>query len=263
MYRWLVIATIAAGCGSVHELPDGPPPPPDGPVIDLARGCVLKAQMDETSWPASGSPVINSCGGAGGHLTGTGAMPATDPIRNRVGSFSGTACVDFTSTPALHGTTGLTMSAFVKPTGLDGQTSNGIITKRNDRSVQSEYALFVWTGNHVWIDLGDTDRYAGTATLTNNSWSLLTAVFDGTRPANDPGRVRLFIDGVNDPLQHMVIGNLGMTLPSYDSPVHVGCTPAPAANPPTQQTFTGELDNVTIWNRALSDAEVAQLHTNG
>lgn len=261
MVRWFVIAALASvgACGNVKEAPDAPPA--DAPGPDPARGCVLKALMDEASWSASGSPVGNSCGGAGGRLTGATAMPITDPTRGRVGSFSGTACVDFTSTPALHGATGLTMSAWVRPTALDGQTSNGIITKRNDRSVQSEYALFVWTGNHVWVDLGDSDRYSGTATLANNVWVQLTAVFDGTRAATD--RVRLFINGVNDPLQHAVIGNLGTSLPSYDAPVHVGCTPAPGAAPPTQQTFTGQLDNVTIWNRALSDAEIALVYTSG
>jgi len=257
MHRRLVVLALTAGCGSVQN--SGPPDgtQPDG-SIDLARGCALKAQMDEASWPTTGSPVINSCGGSGGRLTGSVAMPVSDGIRGRVGSFSGSACVDFTSTAALHGTTGLTMSAWVKPTALDGQTSNGVITKRVDRGVQSEYALFVWTGNHVWVDLGDVDRYSGTATLANGVWVQLTAVFDGTRPAAD--RVRLFINGTADPLMHAMIGNLGTTLPSYDSPVHVGCTPAPASM--TQQTIIGELDNVTIWNRALNDAEIAQLYAN-
>jgi Concanavalin A-like lectin/glucanases superfamily len=261
MHRRLVVLALTAGCGSVQNpgSPDGMPP--DG-SIDLARGCALKAQMDEASWPTSGSPVVNSCGSAGGRLTGSTATPVSDAIRGRVGSFSGNACVDFTSTAALHGTTGLTMSAWVKPTGLNGVDSNGIITKRVDRSVQSEYSLNVWTGNHVWVDFGDMDRYSGTATLANGVWVQLTAVFDGTRPAAD--RVRLFINGTADPLTHAVIGNLGTTLPSYDSPVHVGCTPAPTtATPPTQQTFQGELDNVTIWNRALGDAEIAQLYANG
>ena len=255
MYRWMVILAITTGCGNVQATPDGPPP------IDLARGCVLKTQMDESAWPATGSPVINSCGSDAGHLTGTGAMPTVDTTRGHVGSFSGNACIDFASTPALHGTTGLTMSAWVRPTSLDGQTSNGVVTKRNDRSVKSEYSLFVWTGNHVWVDLGDSDRFSGTATLANNTWVQLTAVFDGTRPVND--RVRLFINGVLDPLQHSIIGNLGDTLPSYDSPVHIGCTPAPTAMPATQQTFTGQLDNVTVWNRALSDDEIAKLYNNG
>lgn len=254
MHRPFVVLALTAGCGSVQA-------PPDGMPADLGRGCVLKAQMDEMSWPTTGNPVLNSCGGAGGKLTGTGAAPATDAVRNRVGSFSGNACVDFASTPALHGTTGLTMSAWIKPTGLNGVDSNGVITKRLDRGVQSEWSLNVWTGNHVWVDFGDMDRYSGTAVVSNNSWVQLTAVFDGTRVATD--RVRLFINGVADPLQHAVIGNLGGTLPSYDSPVHVGCTPAPSAMPPTQQTFIGELDNVTVWNRALSDDEIAKLYANG
>jgi hypothetical protein len=258
MHRRLVALALTAGCGSVQN--QGPPDgtPTDG-SIDLARGCALKAQMDEASWPTTGSPVINSCGGAGGRITGSTAVPVSDAIRGRVGSFSGNACVDYTSTAALHGTTGLTMSAWIKPTGLNMVDSNGVITKRVDRGVQSEYSLNVWTGNHVWVDFGNMDRYSGTAILSNNVWVQLTAVFDGTRAATD--RVRLFINGVSDPLQHTEIGNLGTTLPSYDSPVHVGCTPAPAAM--TQQTFIGELDNVTVWNRALSDEEIAQLYANG
>lgn len=264
MYRQLVALALTAGCGSVQN--SGPPDgstdgSTDGPAVDLNRGCVLQAKMDETAWPSTGAPVVNSCGGAGGALTGSGAAPAADAIRGKVGSFSGTACVDFASTAALHGTTGLTMSAWIKPTKLDNATSNGIITKRLDRGVQSEYSLNVWTGNHVWVDFGDTDRYSGTAVLTNGNWVQVTAVFDGTRTATD--RVRLFINGAADTLQHQTIGNLGTTLPSYDSPVHVGCTPAPSAMPATQQTFMGELDNVTIWNRALSDEEIAKLYASG
>jgi hypothetical protein len=264
MHRWFVVLAITASCGSVPATLDGGTPDgtTDGlPGVDLTRGCALKLQMDETSWPSTGSPVGNSCGGSGGRLTGTGAAPAVDNIRGPVGSFSGDACVDFTSAPALHGTIGLTMSAWVKPIALDGATSNGIITKRNDRSMQSEYSLFVWTGNHVWVDFGDSDRFSGTATLSNNVWVQLIAVFDGTQPVNT--RVRLFINGMADPLQHATIGNLGTTLPSYDSPVHIGCTPAPSANPPTQQTFIGNLDNVTIWNRALTNEEIAKLYANG
>ena len=117
----------------------------------------------------------------------------------------------------------------------------------------------MWTGNHVWVDLGDTDRYSGTATLSNGVWTQLTAVFDSSRQGAD--RVRLFINNVPDPLQHATIGTLGATLPSYDSPLHLGCTPSPSAM--TQQTFIGQLDNVTIWNRALTDDEIAQLYTKG
>lgn len=251
MQRQLLVLAIVAGCGNAQLPPDGPP------QTDLARGCVLKAQMDETSWAGAGRPVQSACGGITGGITGTGATTIADPTRGRVGNFSNNACVEFASTDALHGSTGLTMSAWIRPTKLDGVNSNGVISKRIDKAMQAEYGLFVWTGNHVWIDLGDTDRYSGTASLVNDVWTQLIAVFDSSRAGAD--RVRLFINGVSNPLQHTTIGNLGATLPMYSSPLHLGCTPAPSASPPTQQTFQGQLDDVTIWNRALSDDEIAQL----
>jgi Concanavalin A-like lectin/glucanases superfamily len=250
MHRWLLLPALGAGCGNVQAPPDSPP------MVDLSRGCVLKALMDETSWAGAGRPVLSACGMGAGSITGTSASTIVDPERGRVGNLSGNACVEFANDATLHGTTGLTMSAWVRPTALNGVDSNGVISKRIDKAAQSEYGLFVWTGNHVWVDLGDTDRYSGTASLLNNVWAQLTAVFDSTRPGAD--RVRLFINGVADPLQHTTIGNLGDTLPSYGAPLHLGCTPSPMAM--TQQTFQGQLDNVTIWNRALGDDELAQLH---
>lgn len=245
--RILVVA-LAAGCGSVRQEPA------------LDRGCGLKAEMDEDAWPAAASPVANACDASNpGRVTGMTAAPTSDATRGKVGAFSGTACVDFPSASAVHGDTGLTMSAWVRPTALDGAASNGVISKRDDKGVNAEYSLFIWTGNNVWIDLGDSDRYQGTAQLQNGVWTQLTAVFDGTRPAEQ--RVQLFINGVADSLRHQTIGNLGTTLPSYASPVHVGCMPSPSQS--VQQTFTGQLDDVTIWNRALTDDEITQLYVDG
>ena len=263
MHRLLLVVAVAAGCGDVKALPDapvappGPPPPDAAPVVDLTRGCVMRALMDEASWLSVRQPVANACGSRAGSVTGTRA-DTVDSDRGRVGDFSGDGCVQFPNAPELHGTTGLTMSAWVRPTALDGVNSNGVITKRIDRNQESEYGLFVWTGSKVYVDLGDLDRYQGTATLLDDTWFRLTAVFDSSRTGND--RVRLFINGVADTLVHTTIGNLGDTLPSYNAPLHIGCTPAPTtADPPTQQTFQGQLDDVTIWNRALSDAELAEL----
>lgn len=258
MPRRLLALALLVGCAPVEAVsldaaPDGTPP---GPTIDLARGCVMRAKMDEPSWATGARPVLNMCGSDAGAITGSTATTVADATRgSRVGSFTGTACVEFVNNATLHGTTGLTMSAWIRPTGLNMSASHGIISKRNDRSVMSEYGLFVWTGDHVWIDLADTDRFVGTATLSNNTWYHLAAVFDSSRiPAE---RVRLFINGAPDALTRDVIGNLGTTLPSYTSPLRLGCVPSPSAM--TQQTFQGQLDDVTIWSRALSDEELAAL----
>lgn len=253
--KWQLLGLVlVAACGNVTPPPDAPP------AVDLMRGCAVYARMDEASWPATGRVVLDACGSHAGSVTGTGATTVVDPTRGRVGSFSMDACVEIPNAPELHGTTGLTMSAWIRPTAFNGDYSSGVISKRVDKSKQSEYGLFVWTGSRVWLDLGETDRYSGTATISTNVWSQLTAVFDSARTGDD--RVRLFINGVPDPLMHTTIGNLGAMLPAFDSPLHLGCVPAPSAVPPTQQTFQGQLDDVAIWNRALTDDEIAFLYTS-
>jgi len=252
-----VTAAIAA-CGNAQSVADasmidGPP------AADLARGCTFQAKLDETSWPATGKPVLDTCGSDNGALSGSSAKPVNDGVRGQVGSFAGSACINVASSDALHATTALSMSAWIKPTALPGGNgeSLGIISKRVDRGDAEEYGLFVWTGNHIWIDLGATDRFNGSAVLATATWTHVAAVYDATQP--DADRVKLYINGVRDPLDHVPTGDLG-TLPTTDSPLHLGCIPAPtSASPPTMQTFQGELDNVTIWNRALTSDEISLL----
>jgi len=203
--------------------------------------------------------VLDSCGSDLGAISGTGAMPLKDSVRGQVGSFSDMACIDVANSTQLHGSGALTMSAWVRPIALDGVISNGIISKRNDKAKDAEFGLFIWTRYHVWIDLGDTDRFEGSTSMVNNQWAQVTAIFDGSQP--DPDRVRLYVNGHRDQLIHSTTGNLTTTLPSYTAPLHIGCTPAPSAMPATQQTFQGQLDDVTLWNRALNDDEIAYLAT--
>lgn len=258
MDRRLLVVALLAGCGSVND-PAADAGTTDAPAtVHLMDGCIYKAAMDEASWPATGTPVVDSCGGHAGAVTGSGAMPIKDAVRGPVGSFSDMACVDVANAATLHGAGALTMAAWVRPIALDGSTSNGIISKRNDKGHESEFGLFLWTRYHVWIDLGDSDRYEGSTSMVNNQWAQVTAIFDGSKP--DPDRVRLYVNGHRDTqLIHSTTGNLTTTLPTYTAPLHIGCVPAPSATPPTQQTFQGQLDDVTIWNRALNDDEIAYL----
>ncbi|HEY0190484.1 MAG TPA: LamG domain-containing protein [Kofleriaceae bacterium] len=262
MERSYLIVALVAGCGSVNDSqPTDAAVVIDAPAtVHLMDGCIYKAAMDEAAWPATGKPVLDGCGSDVGGLSGSGAMPIADAIRGQVGNFSDNACIDVANSAQLHGAGALTMAAWVRPIALDGSTSNGIISKRNDKSVQSEFGLFLWTRYHAWIDLGDTDRYEGSIQLVNNQWAHVVAIFDGGAP--DADRVRLYINGHRDQqVVHSTAGNLKATLPTYTAPLHIGCVPAPSATPATQQTFQGQLDDVTIWNRALNDDELATLAT--
>lgn len=255
MHRPFVVLALTAGCGSVEN----PPPPADGSapvdVLDgtLRQGCVMALHMDEASWSGAAGEIHDACGSNHGTVMGS-ANTVANGVHGRAGSFSGNACITVANAPSLHGTTGLTLSAWILPTALNGNDSNGVISKRIDFGNQPEYSLYVWTGNHAWVDLdGENDRFQGTASLSNNVWAQLTMVYDGSRPMAQ--RVRVYINGSLD----VTMPETSASLTSYTSPLHIGCMPAPGAM--IQQNFIGEIDEVVIWNRALSDAEITHWYT--
>lgn len=261
MHGRLLLLAFCLGCGSVAALPDGGGNgSQDGQVptdlLDgtLRNGCVVALHMDEPSWSGVAGEVKDDCGGDNpGKVTGAGTTTVAGGVRGRAGSFTGGGCIDIADAAALHGATGLTMSAWIFATQLNnGENANGVISKRTDFNSQAEYSLMVWMRNHTWVDL-DTDRIEGNGVIATNIWTQLTAVYDATQPIDQ--RARVFINGSLD-----VKGGMRDTLTPFTSVLHVGCMPAPSSM--TQQNFFGELDEVVIWNRALSDAEVLRWYNN-
>jgi hypothetical protein len=259
MKRWLVALAITAGCGEVQSpVPDGAPP------VDLLggtlrNGCVLALHMDEAAWSGAAGEVKDDCGNDNaGTVVGQGTTTVASGVRGRAGSFSGNGCVDIPDAASLHGTTGLTISAWILPTKLNnGDGANGVVSKRTGNANQPEYSVSVWTGNHVWVDLdGENDRFEGMTAIAERAWTQLTVVYDGARAATQ--RARVYVNGSLD----VTKTETSTSLAAYTSTLHVGCMPAPTASPPTQQNFLGEIDEVVIWNRALSDAEIAQWYGN-
>ena len=263
MQRQLLLLATLVGCGSVDNMaPDGPGAGPDaGPVTDpltgsLRNGCVVALRMEETSWSDAVGQVTDDCGGDNpGTVVGVGTNTVAAGAHGRAASFAGTGCIEIPNADALHATTGLTMSAWIFPTAIDGGVNgaNGIISKRIDANNESEYSMSVWLRNHVWgvVD-GDAaaDQLEGTTAITTQRWFQVTMVYDGTKAQAE--RMTLYVNGTFD-TRH---GETSATLPPYSSPLHVGCMPAPRAS--IDQNFVGQIDEVVVWNRALSDAEITQ-----
>ena len=180
-----------------------------------------------------------------------------DRARGAVGEFpSPSACVRIADAPALHATTGLTISAWIYPLALDGINPYGVIAKRTDFTVDdAEYTLFVWTDNTVWVDLdGRNDRNHGTRPLINGAWQQLTVVYDGSLPTAQ--RVAIYLDGVLD----AVFAETSASLAPYASALSIGCLPELPATKP-QLALAGRIDDAAVWTRALSAREVAAWHT--
>jgi hypothetical protein len=144
------------------------------------------------------------------------------------------------------------------PTKLNnGDGANGVISKRTGSNDQADYSVRVWIDNRVWVDLdGENDRFEGLTTITEREWRQLTVVYDGTQALTQ--RARLYVNGLLD----VTKSETSATRTRYPSTLHIGCMPAPNVSPPTQQNFIGEIDEVVIWNRALTEAEIAQWYTN-
>lgn len=258
MRRRLVLVALWAGCGNVND-----PGPPDGQPLpealtgSLLTGCVLALHMDEAAWTGASAEVKDACGNDNpGTLVGQGNT-VPNGVHGRAGSFSGNACIDIANAETLHGATGLTLSAWILPTKLNhGSDANGIISKRTSGNNQNEYSVAVWLGDHLYVDLdGETDRFPGAAVILENMWTQVTVVYDGTLAAGQ--RARVYLNGTVD----VTMPETSAVLTRYPSTLHVGCMPAPTAPEPTQQNFIGELDEVAIWNRALTDAEITQWYT--
>jgi hypothetical protein len=247
MRRRLLLLAIASGCGSVSEGPDAS----SDDLGTLRQGCAVMLRMDDLGWRGFRS-VTDTCGGRNGTPSGTIAV-IPDSVRGRVGQFTGDGCITVADAPELRPASELTMSAWVLPTALDDINAYGVISKRVDMATQSAYNLYLWTENHAWVDIeGNDNRFPNGTQLANNVWTQLTVVFDGTRaPAQ---RVRVYVNGSFD----VAAPEAAASIAPHTSPLQIGCLPSPSNQ--TMQYFVGLLDEVAIWTRALSDAEIVQWH---
>jgi hypothetical protein len=271
MKRQFLLLALLVGCGAVANPAtdggggdgDGPSegPPPVNPLTgSLRNGCMVNLRMEENWALGVAGEVKDDCGGDNlGTARGAGTHTVPNGVRGRAASFAGDGCIDIPNASTLHTTTGLTMSAWVFPNvlynGGDGG-ANGVISKRTDTNIESEYNLSLWQRNHAWAVVdGDLepDRLEGMASVTTMRWIQLTMVYDGTQSLTQ--RMRLYINGSLDTVHQETSG----TVPAYNSTLHVGCMPAP--HDQLDQTFVGLIDEVVIWNRALSVAEVTQWYT--
>ncbi len=139
------------------------------------------------------------------------------------------------------GISGLTIGVWVK---MDNHHDNGIVVKLTSANFwPCSYNLETWSDQLAYFDVGpDSGKYA-TAKYPLKEWFFLVGVFDG-----DKGEDRIYINGK---LENTNPRDLKV-VPDGEFPVYIGCVA------PGQYYFVGALDNLAIYNRALSDDEIKQ-----
>jgi len=149
-----------------------------------------------------------------------------------------------------------TFSAWVKPLGEGGKL---IVGKEGYDvglfyGVDKRFSFVTW-----WAEGGNSSVIATSAnTYGNPTWVHVVGV--ATYNSGGGGTIKLYINGDAE--------KVSTTIPTgYFTPFDYGTLPlyfgAAGINPGLLAAFIGEVDEVAIWNRALSAAEVLQLFKRG
>ena len=182
--------------------------------------------------------VVSDVSGNGNNGTITGATWTTSGKYGNALTFNGTnALVAINNAASLQLTSGMTLEAWVYPTTVSSAWRD-VIYKGNDNyylegtsSKSSRPAAGAILG-------GVYGEVYGTAALTANTWAHLAATYDGAT-------MRLYVNGVQ-------VSSLAKTGPIATStnPLQIG------GDSIYGQYFPGTIDEIRIYNRALSVAEI-------
>ena len=155
--------------------------------------------------------------------------------------FNGTSArVNVSDSASLHLASGMTMEAWVKPSLISSAFQTVVLKEQtNDLA----YALYANTrtfhpDSEAYIGTGSAKVVDGTSTLPTGTWSHVAATYDGSA-------LRLYVNGS----QVSQVAASGSILSSTGA-LRIG------GNNVWGEWFNGWIDEVRVYNRALSTAEI-------
>jgi hypothetical protein len=178
----------------------------------------------------------------------------TNPVKEGAGaaSFAGGSSQSLTKTDnaSLSITGNLTLVAWIRPTSVSGD--NAIMGKSDGASDRSYY--FYLDAGNLKAKISPTGSGAaqplGVTTLSTNTWYHVALVYNGTD-------IRLYLDGVLD-------ANGASNPLTYSSGIHDSSTAfAIGARGDGADYFDGQIDEVAVFNRALTADEISSVYENG
>lgn len=160
---------------------------------------------------------------------------------NKSITFSGTQYFESPNSPYLNPDTQFSVCAWVKPASVTA-TFKSFLASRN---TTSGYNLYVNTKFEFWIGNGvGYTKLVGTSTPSTATFSLVCGMFDGTTAS-------LVVNGVIE--KTAATAFVANTL----KPTRVG---AGTTETTAGEFFTGTIDDITIFNRALTTTELTSLN---
>jgi len=196
-------------------------------------------------WPFTGNANDLSVNANNGTLVG-GTVLTTDRFGslNSAYAFDGNAdYIDCGNAPSVNITGSLTISAWIYASDLS--TTRGIVTKSPLPPVDDAYQLVV--GAYVLSDLNFLNSDYGYLVPTLN-WVHVASVFDSVSQT-----ISLYTNGLLDTTINVAFSSIGTSSDNLCLGTH-----RPAFT--TNWSWSGNLDDIGIWNRALDTCEVKDLY---
>ncbi len=190
-----------------------------------------------TNWYRGEGNGIDSAGGATGTLeNGIGFGPG-----NTGQAFSLDGINDSVLTPTLNIGSAYTVELWIYPTGTSTYQN---LVSNSDHSVSNYGSLYVNVNKlEYWENF--QQLVLSPTPIPLNQWSHVAVVYDGAV-------TRLYLNGV-------ATGNPSVAhLETFNNPVRIGYS---AQN--RDQYFSGSLDEVTLYNRPLTAAEILAIYNTG
>jgi hypothetical protein len=165
----------------------------------------------------------------------------------------------------LDGFSQLTLDAWIRPTRLSPVGSQGIVTKYNTLTSNDAVSYYLNEVESGKLRLAVFDRAllpSRFAVYTSNApvvalgvFTHVAGVWSGGFAAGD---FRLYMNGTEVP-GTLVLTGLPLAMDDNTTPVNIGAFEASLTNAGPFGHFQGQIDEVEIFNRALTAAEIASI----
>jgi uncharacterized protein (TIGR02145 family) len=202
--------------------------------------------------------------GNGNHGTVNGATLTTDRFGNQNGTYSFDGVDDFISVPTLtnliHNVQFLTINCNLN--SISGGVIFGNWISNSSPSGPIGFFFGITSDNRISIStVGGLQIYSVDTFgfLSSNQWNNLILVYDGTQTENT-NRIKIYINNINYPF------NFSHTIPTYlgnqSNTTFFGARGANHAGLSIAGFYDGKLDDIGIWNRALTQQEITNLYNS-
>jgi uncharacterized repeat protein (TIGR03803 family) len=205
-------------------------------TVRIANAAVAEYRFNE----GAGASVLDASGNNNnGTITG-GVTRVVDGSRGQVLSFNGSnGLVSIADAASLDLTTGMTLSAWVRPTSVDGWRT--VVLKETDGGLS--YAMYANDADANkpagYVRIGSSEeKVRAKKRLSNNTWVHIATTFDGTT-------MRFYVNG-----EEVESRTETGTIKASNGKLRIG------GNQVWGEWFRGQMDDVRIYNVAVGSAQI-------